>query len=160
MNLVGVQCTDESPVIDTSIRHSTTPFPDLSMTILAIIRDGKLTLLRDGAEMMQPGDRVYFVCDSTHLSRAMAAFAHEEPEARSVVIAGGGAIGQMLATEIEENFQNTKVQIIERDAARAHFSPRTFAIPAFSMATRWIATFWLRLLIQRRPLSRSPMMTR
>ena len=27
----------------------------------------------------------------------------------------------MLATEIEDNFQNTKVQIIERDAARAHF---------------------------------------
>ena len=121
MKLVGVQCIEESPVIDTPVRHLTNLFPDLSMTILAIIRDGKLTLPRDGAEMMQPGDRVYFVCDSTHLSRAMAVFAHEEPEARSVVIAGGGAIGQMLATEIESNFQNTKVQIIERDAVRARF---------------------------------------
>ena len=79
MNLVGVQCTEESPIIDTPIRHLTNLFPDLSMTILAIIRDGKLTLPRDGAEMMAPGDRVYFVCDSDHLDRAMATFAHEEP---------------------------------------------------------------------------------
>ena len=121
MNLVGVQCNEVSPIIDTPIRHLTNLFPDLSMTILAIIRDGKLTLPRDGAEMMKPGDRVYFVCDSDHLDRAMATFAHEEHEARSVLIAGGGAIGQMLATEIETNFQNTKVQLIERNASRAHF---------------------------------------
>ena len=69
--------------------------------------------------MMAPGDRVYFVCDAEHLDRALATFAHEEPEARSVVIAGGGAIGQMLANEIETNFQNTKVQIIEKSAERA-----------------------------------------
>jgi trk system potassium uptake protein TrkA len=49
----------------------------------------------------------------------MATFAHEEPEARSVVIAGGGAIGQMLATRIEADFENTQVQIIEKDPARA-----------------------------------------
>ena len=121
MNLVGVQCSEVSPIIDTPIRHLTNLYPDLSMTILAVIRDGKLTLPRDGAEMMKPGDRVYFVCDSEHLDRAMATFAHEEHEARSVLIAGGGAIGQMLATEIETNFQNTKVQLIERNAARAHF---------------------------------------
>jgi trk system potassium uptake protein TrkA len=119
MNLVGVQCTEESPILDTPIRHLTNLFPDLSMTILAIMRDGKLILPRDGAEMMAAGDRVYFVCDASHLSRAMATFAHEEPEARSVIIAGGGAIGQMLATRIEANFQNTKVQIIEKDPARA-----------------------------------------
>ena len=120
MNLVGVQCTDESPILDTPIRHLTNLFPDLSMTILAIIRDGKLTLPRDGAEMMAAGDRVYFVCDSAHLSRAMATFAHEESEARSVIIAGGGAIGQMLAIRIEANFENTQVQIIEKNPARAH----------------------------------------
>ena len=68
---------------------------------------------------MAPGDRVYFVCDSDHLDRAMATFAHEEPESRSVVIAGGGAIGQMLANEIEANFQNTKVQMIEKSNERA-----------------------------------------
>jgi trk system potassium uptake protein TrkA len=68
---------------------------------------------------MLAGDRVYFVCDATHLDRAMASFGHEEPEARSVVIAGGGAIGQMLAREIETNFSNTQVHLIERNQTRA-----------------------------------------
>ena len=49
----------------------------------------------------------------------MASFGHEEPEARSVVIAGGGSIGQMLAREIGSNFENTAVQIIELHASRA-----------------------------------------
>ena len=119
MNLVGVLLTDDSPIRDVSLRHLTNLFPDLLITVLAIIRDGKVVIPRSGNESMQTGDRVYFVCDATHLHRAMASFGHEEPEARSVVIAGGGSIGQMLAREIGSNFENTAVQIIELHASRA-----------------------------------------
>ena len=119
MSLVGVLLTDDSPIRDVSLRHLTNLFPDLLITVLAIIRDGKVVIPRSGNESMQTGDRVYFVCDATHLHRAMASFGHEEPEARSVVIAGGGSIGQMLAREIGSNFENTAVQIIELDASRA-----------------------------------------
>ena len=49
----------------------------------------------------------------------MASFGHEEDEARSVVIAGGGSIGMMLSREIETHFSNTHNQIIELDPARA-----------------------------------------
>ncbi|MDA9639914.1 Trk system potassium transporter TrkA [SAR116 cluster bacterium] len=119
MNLVGVLCTEESPILATPIRHLTNLFPDLVITILTIIRDGQVVVPRDGNEIMLAGDRVYFVCDATHLDRAMASFGHEEPEARSVVIAGGGAIGQMLAREIETNFSNTQVHLIERNQSRA-----------------------------------------
>ncbi|MGB1997881.1 MAG: NAD-binding protein, partial [Candidatus Puniceispirillaceae bacterium] len=80
---------------------------------------GKVILPRSGVESMQTGDRVYFVCDSTHLDRAMASFGHEEGEARSVVVAGGGSIGLMLSREIEANFHNTHNQIIELHAGRA-----------------------------------------
>ena len=119
MNLVGVLLTDDSPILDVSLRHLTNLFPDLMITVLAIIRDGTVVIPRSGAESMQTGDRVYFVCDATHLHRAMASFGHEEPEARSVVIAGGGSIGQMLARELGSNFENTVVQIIELQATRA-----------------------------------------
>ncbi|MDB2325330.1 Trk system potassium transporter TrkA [Alphaproteobacteria bacterium] len=119
MNLVGVLLTDDSPILDVSLRHLTNLFPDLSLTVLAIIREGKVVIPRSGAESMRTGDRVYFVCASDHLHRAMASFGHEEPEARSVVIAGGGSIGQMLAREIGTNFANTAVQIIELHAGRA-----------------------------------------
>ncbi|MDC3313954.1 Trk system potassium transporter TrkA [Alphaproteobacteria bacterium] len=119
MNLVGVLCTEDSPVRDTPLRHLTNLFPDLAMTVLCIIRDNAVILPRRGIEEMHAGDRIYFVCDSSHLDRAMAAFGHEEPEARSVVIAGGGNIGLMLAREIATNFSNTQVQLIEMDNNRA-----------------------------------------
>ncbi len=119
MNLVGVLCTEESPVLGTPLRHLTKLFPDLAMTVLAIIRDGKVILPRSGVDSMQEGDRVYFVCDASHLDRAMASFGHDEQEARSVVIAGGGSIGLMLANEIETKFSNTQVQLIELHASRA-----------------------------------------
>jgi len=119
MNLVGVLCTEDTPTLGTSLRHLTGLFPDLTMTIFAIIRDGKVILSRSGEESMQTGDRVYFVCDSSHLQRAMASFGHEESEARSVVVAGGGSIGMMLSREIASNFSNTQTQIIEIDPVRA-----------------------------------------
>ena len=80
MNLVGVLLTDDSPIRDVSLRHLTNLFPDLLITVLAIIRDGKVVIPRSGAESMQTGDRVYFVCMG-HLHRAMASFGHEESEA-------------------------------------------------------------------------------
>jgi len=119
MNLVGVRCNESCPTLGTSLRHLTSLFPDLSMTILAIIRDGQVILPRSGEESMEVGDRVYFVCDSEHLERAMSSFGHEESEARSVVIAGGGSIGMMLSREIEAHFSNTASQIIELNPNRA-----------------------------------------
>lgn len=119
MNLVGVLCTADSPTVGTPLRHLTSLFPDLALTVLAIIRDGAVILPRSGADAMEIGDRVYFVCDSAHLDRAMASFGHEESEARSVVIAGGGSIGMMLSREIEAHFSNTHNQIIELDPVRA-----------------------------------------
>jgi trk system potassium uptake protein TrkA len=43
----------------------------------------------------------------------MAAFGHEEPEARRVIILGGGNIGTYLAHEIEENHPGVTAKIIE-----------------------------------------------
>ena len=141
---MGVLLTDDSPIRDVSLRHLTNLFPDLLITVLAIIRDGKVVIPRSGAESMQTGDRVYFVCDAGHLHRAMASFGHEEPEARSVVIAGGGSIGQMLAREIGSNFENTAVQIIELSPRAPAPLPRTCRIPASSMVTRLTAPSCVR----------------
>ena len=42
--------------------------------------------------------------DSEQQERALAAFGHEETEARRLVIFGGGNIGMFLAEELEETF--------------------------------------------------------
>ena len=64
IRLIGVVGDDICPILETPIRHLTNLFPDLNMTILAIIRGSKIILPRDGSDVLQSGDRVYFVCDT------------------------------------------------------------------------------------------------
>ena len=119
MNLVGVLCVENSHITETPIRHLTALFPDLKMTILAVIRDGTMVMPRDGAERMHTGDRVYFVCDADHLERCMSAFGHEEHSARSVLVAGGGVIARMLLDRIKSEFPATSTRVIEQDEVSA-----------------------------------------
>jgi len=50
----------------------------------------------------------------------MAAFGHDEKEARRIVIAGGGHIGLQLAKLLKSN-KNTNLKIIEANADRAQY---------------------------------------
>jgi len=119
IKLVGVLCKENCPILATPLRHLTNLFPGLSMTVVAIIRNNQVIVPRDGTDMMQPDDRVYFVCDENHAARAMASFGHTEEEAHSIVISGGGNIGALLAQNIEAARDNAVVHIIERDRTQA-----------------------------------------
>lgn len=119
VKLVGVLCEENCPILATPLRHLTHLFPDLVMTILAIIRGNKVIVPRDGSDELQAGDRVYFVSQADHVSRAMAAFGHHEAESSSVVIAGGGNIGLQLAKGLELNSEVTRSRLIELDKEQA-----------------------------------------
>ena len=118
VQLIGVLAKQNCPVISTPLRHLTSLFPELTMTIVAIVRGTSVIVSRDGRDELQVGDKVYFVCDAAHTQRAMAAFGHTETEAASAVIAGGGSIGMLLAEKISEN--NATATIIEIDKTQAH----------------------------------------
>lgn len=114
VRITGVRCTSDCPLINTPLRQLTGLFPDLNIVVIAIMRQGRL-LVPDGDSIMRTGDEVYFVVDSDHVSRAMSAFGHEEPEARRVVIVGAGNIGIFLAQSIEDSDAAANIKIIEWD---------------------------------------------
>ena len=76
--------TEKCPVINTPIRQLSQLFPDLNIVIGGIIRNDKGILPRSHEHVTS--DDVYFVYDSSHLSRAMSAFGHEEEEGRNVIV--------------------------------------------------------------------------
>lgn len=117
---VGVICTPGTPIINTPLRQLTTLFPDLNIEVVAIIRNDK-PIVPTGDDQMLVGDEVYFVCDANHLGRAMAAFGHEETEARRIIIVGGGNIGLCLAEELEQRHPQVSARIIEVDRKRAQY---------------------------------------
>jgi trk system potassium uptake protein len=120
VKVIGVVCSAICPIINTPLRQLTGLFPDLNIEIMAIVRNDK-PIIPTGDDQMLAGDEVYFVADTNHVSRAMAAFGHEELEARRVIIIGGGNIGLCLAEEIEEKQPLVSGRIIEIDRRRAQF---------------------------------------
>ena len=89
-----------TPLVNTPLRQLTVLFPDLNIVIIGIVRQGR-AIVPTAEDQMLAGDEVMFVVDTQHIGRAMTAFGHEEPEARRIVIFGGGNIGQFLAQQIE-----------------------------------------------------------
>ena len=98
VKLIGVRCQDDCPLVNTPLRQLTQLFPELNIVIVGLMRDGK-AIVPSSDDQMLPGDEAYFVVDSDQVARAMAAFGHEETEARRLLIFGGGNIGLFLAQE-------------------------------------------------------------
>ncbi|MEQ8193870.1 MAG: Trk system potassium transporter TrkA [Rhodospirillales bacterium] len=118
VKLLGVRISETCPIVNTPLRQLTQLFPDLNIVVVGIMRDEK-PIVPTGDDQMLAGDEVYFVVDSSQLLRAMAAFGHEEPEARRLLILGGGNVGLLLAQTIESEHERVNAKVIESDIGRA-----------------------------------------
>lgn len=118
--LLGVICTPNCPVSNTPLKQLVGLFPDLAIEIAAIQRHGK-TIFPGANDQMLAGDEVFFFADARHIRRAMAAFGHEEVEARNVVIMGGGNIGLYLARMLIDQGRHVRMKMIERNEERARY---------------------------------------
>jgi trk system potassium uptake protein TrkA len=93
-------------------------FPDLNVNVVGVTRNGRSFVPSD-QDQLYTKDEVYFVADSAHVPRAMAAFGQNVPESHRVIIVGGGNIGRRLARIIEEDERDISARVIELDPARA-----------------------------------------
>ncbi|HIJ38628.1 MAG TPA: Trk system potassium transporter TrkA [Rhodospirillaceae bacterium] len=118
VRLIGVRCRDDTPLVNTPLRQLTVLFPDLKIVVIGIVRQGR-AIVPTAEDQMLAGDEVMFVVDTQHVQRAMTAFGHEEPEARRIVIFGGGNIGQFLAQQIEALPSEVSAKVIEINRLRA-----------------------------------------
>lgn len=118
VRLIGVRVDDNCPIVNTPLRQLTELFPDLHMTIVAILREEN-TLVPTGLDQILTGDEVYFVVKSDQMMRAMTAFGHDETEAQRLLILGGGEIGLALAERLEASDRNYNVKLIEAEHQRA-----------------------------------------
>ena len=115
---VAIECGEDCPVVDTPLGQLTELFPDLSAVVVGILRGGKV-FVPHRLDSMVEGDLAYVVVQRTKVRRTLTIFGHEEPEARRIVIVGGGNIGVYVATKLEERHGNARVKIIESSLERA-----------------------------------------
>lgn len=123
VKLVGVRIFESCPVIKTPMRQLTQLFPDLNVVVIGIVRGDK-SFIPEGDDQLEAGDEIYFVADTKHLKRALAAFGHEEHEAHRIVVFGGGNIGEFLVKQIEQEHPKVNLKVIEFDKTRAEIVAR------------------------------------
>ncbi|MBC7953902.1 MAG: Trk system potassium transporter TrkA [Rhodospirillaceae bacterium] len=126
VRLIGVRCDTQTPLINTPLRQLTVLFPDLNIVVIGIVRDGR-PIVPTAEDQMLEGDEVYFVVDTLHVGRALAAFGREDQEARRIVIFGGGNIGLFLAQQIEAEHPGASVKVIEANKERAEYVAKTLS---------------------------------
>lgn len=118
--LIGVIIPPASPVMHTQLRQLATLFPDLSLVIGSIRRDGEL-IVPTGDDRLEAGDEIYFFTDALQVNRALAAFGHAEKQARNIVLIGGGNVGYYLASKLTAQFPQINIKIVEHNKERALF---------------------------------------
>ncbi|MEM7568545.1 MAG: Trk system potassium transporter TrkA [Pseudomonadota bacterium] len=115
---LGVHIDADCPVVDTPLRQLETLFPDLELTVVGIVRAGRV-LVPSADDMMLIGDKAYFTCGQSQVSRALGVFGKETTETGRIVIAGGGNIGYFLASDLAAKGMAKKVSVLEFDRNRA-----------------------------------------
>lgn len=118
LQLVAVQCSRDTPMINTPIKQLTQLFPSLELGIVGIMRDDRQWIPDENDHFLE-GDKVYFVAASTALEKVMIAFGHDETRTTKALILGGGNIGLRLAHMLEDLPESPQVTVVERDETRA-----------------------------------------
>lgn len=114
IKLVGIQAHLGGPLVHQKVSYLRKHIPNIDSRVAAIYRD-KSSIMPKGDTIIEPGDEVFFLTESKHTDNVMAELRKVEKSNRHVIIAGGGNIGQKLATALQKKH---RVKIIEKDMDR------------------------------------------
>lgn len=112
--LVGMKAYYGGPLIGHELRYLREHMPMVDTRVAAIFRENH-PILPQGNTVIEADDEVFFIAAREDIPRVMAEMRRAEKPNRRIVIAGGGHIGQHLASLMEQRYG---VRIIERNRQR------------------------------------------
>jgi trk system potassium uptake protein TrkA len=125
-HMIGLICQEDCPLLHRPIQEIHGLFSDLSFKIIAVLRKNKPLIPDEDSDVLEANDEVFFVVDTRHLRRVMAAFGHEEQEARQILISGGGNIGEGLAQLLQKKSSRAQIKMIESNPQRCEYLSQKF----------------------------------
>lgn len=120
LKTVSIRCSLNCPIVNKQVGRINEMISEINTSIIGIQRDQELIIPEDTDTIIE-NDEVFFVSEQQYVSKAMELFGHEEQEARSIIIIGGGNVGLYLALQLEFENHDTRIRIIEYDSERAEF---------------------------------------
>ena len=118
VKMLEISIEKNCPIKNIPLKDLTKKFPDFKANILGALRKEKFIYLKKNDKILED-DNIYVVVSSSQLNAILKAFGHEEKIAKNILIIGGGNIGLQLAKMLEENFEDVRVKIIEKNKQRA-----------------------------------------
>ena len=118
VKMLEISIEKNCPIKNIPLKKLTEKFPNFKANIVGALRKEKFIYLKKNDQIME-GDNVYVVVSNDQLNQILKAFGHEEKVSKNVLIIGGGNIGLNLAKMLEENFDDLRIKIIEKNKTRA-----------------------------------------
>ena len=120
IRLLEILIDKNCPIANIKLNELTKKFPKLNANILGVVRDQKFIFLKKN-DFMKFSDKAYVVINSSQMNETLVAFGHNEKISNKILIIGGGNIGFNLAKNIEKDFEEVRLKIIEKNKERAEF---------------------------------------
>ncbi|WP_193141182.1 MULTISPECIES: Trk system potassium transporter TrkA [unclassified Meridianimarinicoccus] len=112
--LMGVQLSDDCPVLNTPLRQLTDLFSTLRAIVVGVRREGTL-FAPEPRDQLFAGDQVYVFSHTDDAQRALEIFGKSQSRQTRVVIVGGGNVGLTVASALEARTDRVRVKVIEKD---------------------------------------------
>ena len=117
VQLVAVRAYHGGPLVGQELRYLRQHMPSVDTRVAAIFRRDR-PITPKGDTIIEADDEVFFIAASEDIRAVMSELRRVERSNKTVMIAGGGNIGERLAEAIETRY---RVKIIENNRARADY---------------------------------------
>ena len=115
MQLIGIRLEKQSPLLGKSLIDYAAMYPDFTFRVVAIGRRG-LTIIPKGPVRMQAFDQIFVLAKTEDIPKIVETTGKEETELHRIMIAGGSAIGSMIARILcNDQKKNWSIKLIEPD---------------------------------------------
>ena len=115
LKLVAMRAYHGGSLVGQALRSLPEHIPNVDTKVVAIFR-GDSPMIPTDDTVVQADDEVFFIAPAEHINTVMLELRQAERRNERIMIAGGGNVGLMLATEIENEFN---VKVLEFDETRA-----------------------------------------
>lgn len=117
VQLVAVRAYHGGPLVGQELRYLRQHMPSVETRVAAIFRRDR-PITPQGDTIIEADDEVFFIAASEDIRAVMSELRRVEKSNKTVMIAGGGNIGERLAEALETRY---RVKIIENNRARADY---------------------------------------
>ncbi|MEH6358037.1 MAG: Trk system potassium transporter TrkA [Pseudomonadales bacterium] len=114
VQLVGVKAVEGGPLVGHALSTLREHIPSVDTRVAAIYRQNR-SIIPEGKTVIEVGDEVFFIAAKRDIRQVISELRSLEKHYKSIMIVGGGNIGERLASELENDYQ---VKLLERSPER------------------------------------------